>query len=102
MGTWVGIGYSNHEGMDNLDINAVEFSQHGYTLYDMWSVTILRPQLDTEISGTNDVKCIKYETSGESATLYFERKLDTGDLFDKVLNVVSFMMTLFRELMMFI
>jgi hypothetical protein len=85
----VGIGYKNGKEMTNLDINTVVFTEDNYALYDMWSPKNTKPSLDTELSGTSDVIGLKYENNNNgSATLYFQRKLDTGDKYDKVIAVV--------------
>jgi hypothetical protein len=75
--------------MTNLDINTVEFTDSNYAIYDMWAPKNTKPKLDTEMTGTTDVKAIKFENNNNgTVTLYFERKLNTEDQYDKVITIV--------------
>jgi hypothetical protein len=71
--------------MNGLDINVIEFLNDSHSLYDMWASTTDTPSNDTVIGGKFDLFNSTYVVSNGNATIYFERRLDTGDKYDKVL-----------------
>jgi hypothetical protein len=80
----LGIGYGT--GMTNTDMNIVEFLSDGkYTLTDAYSTGYEQPAADTTKGGANSLINITYNTSGTSPILRYERKLNTGDQYDKVI-----------------
>jgi hypothetical protein len=74
--------------MNSLDINAVEVESHGHKLYDMWSVKEGKPSNDVDIGGSFDLTNVSYTSDVNTGTVYFERKLVTGDQYDTAITKV--------------
>jgi len=80
---WVGIGFSNQASMKSADLVVGWIGSSGVAnITDYFSVD-RDPTLDTQLGGTNDVKNISGERTGDWPTVIrFTRMLDTGDNYD--------------------
>jgi hypothetical protein len=85
VGTWTGIGFSG--SMVGTDMNIIEFTDNNnYNLYDSFSSHHEKPKSDTDLGGSNDLVVQSFNTdANNTSTIVYQRKLDTGDEFDKVL-----------------
>jgi len=84
---WCSIGFANTMfGCDMIVALQKKTANSTIELMDIWSENHDTPFSDTDLQGTNDLKYIKggYSTSsGRMIDVYFSRKLDTGDKYDK-------------------
>jgi hypothetical protein len=88
--------------MMGLDINVVEFYNDGYGLFDMWADTTTRPSNDTAIGGLLNLFNPDFNITNGIGNVYFERKLDTGDQYDKILTMVSVLKLTIRARMIWL
>lgn len=84
---WVGIGFGTE--MKNSDMIIFEFYTHGqFKLSDTFFVS-RKPSDDTELGGKYDLYNITSEVREDgSMVVNFTRPLNTGDQYDKVLEIV--------------
>jgi len=83
----LGIGTS----MTNADIVIGSVALDGsFNVHDQWSPSPGPPRLDIDVGGTSDITNFWGVAEGEGGfggfTIWFQRKLDTGDKYDQVLK----------------
>eukprot|EP01124_Arcella_intermedia_P027227 TRINITY_DN5282_c0_g1_i2.p1 TRINITY_DN5282_c0_g1~~TRINITY_DN5282_c0_g1_i2.p1 ORF type:complete len:2610 (-),score=495.17 TRINITY_DN5282_c0_g1_i2:50-7645(-) len=82
---WIGIGFeADDEGMTNCDMVIGTLSPGGVvSVQDYFSTGLLPPQLDTSLSGTDDVIGRSSRTEDGGVVVEFVRKLHSTDSNDK-------------------
>jgi rhodanese-related sulfurtransferase len=82
---WVSLGISPTEMMKDADMIITWVEKNGETkLFDAFSTGEMGPHPpDEKLGGTNDISTFAGTEFGEYTTIEFQRKLDTGDKYDR-------------------
>jgi hypothetical protein len=82
---WVGIALG--AGMPNHDIMACETGTDGkLAMTDLFATAYAKPGTDVAQGGTQDLTLLEQEISNGVKSVVFQRKLNTGDSKDTVIN----------------
>lgn len=75
--------------MQNVDMHALIYSfPNNVTVNDLWAIRNGKPKTDETYGGTNDITDLSIINNDDNSyTVSYRRLLDTGDKFDKVINL---------------
>ena len=83
---YVGLCFGNT--MTNTDMILVQLNEDDtFSVLDTWSTRHRRPTEDTKIGGTNDIKKPKLLKKAGLSIITFERKINTEDQYDSVIEL---------------
>jgi len=76
--------------MTDTDMNVAVFKKDNYNLIDYYSKGKLRPSIDTDLDGVDDLYNHKYSFANNMHTLSYNRKLVTNDMYDFKIPLVIY------------
>ena len=80
---WFAIGFGS--SMSDADMIVCIPGSGTISCSDYYSTSQTTPSMDTTLGGTDDITLLGYDMSSGTTTVKIQRKLDTGDTYDKAI-----------------